>query len=332
MEEKEIELIDYLNVIWKRKWVIIIPTIFCVILTGFISFLLPQKWEVDALIDPSKIFIKNEGGKYEEILTANPMKIASQINQAAYNNLIVAELNLDIREIPKARAENIRETNLVRVSISEADTDKAKSILYSLLTHLKRELDGKANVEMKGIDSEIKSKEIEKLTFQNEIRTLKNKLAIIKQRKKEIEREMSETKNGIQLLEKEHRSILKKEKKSETECLAVLLYSNEIQQSLRYHNALNELLSIKKTEEEDINLEIQIKGEKIKQMENEIENLNESKGRISFTKFIKEPTSSLNPVTPRKKFNVLIAGILGLMFFTLFAFFFEHIDKQKDRS
>ena len=67
------------------------------------------------------------------------------------------------------------------------------------------------------------------------------------------------------------------------------------------------------------------------QIENEIENLNESKGRIDFTKFIKEPTPSLNPITPRKKLNVLISGILGLFVFTLLAFFIEYLEKQKSK-
>ncbi len=45
MEEykDEIELMDYLNVIWKKKWLIILPTLFCVIIAGIISFRLPHK-------------------------------------------------------------------------------------------------------------------------------------------------------------------------------------------------------------------------------------------------------------------------------------------------
>jgi len=331
MEENEIELMDYLNIVWKRKWLIIIPTFLCIIIAIVVSFLLPQKWEIDALIMPSKFFVKTERGQFEEVVVDDPKQIAGQINQASYNSLIAAELNLDIREFPKLKAENIRETHLVRVSIRERDVKKAKSILHSLFKQLKRELDEKSSIEMKGIDTQIKSKEIDKLSLEKEIRALRNKLNIVKQRKKEIGQEISETRNGIKFLEDEHRLILKKERKSEAENLAMLLYSNEIQQSLRYHNTLNELLSIKKIEEENINLETEIKGEKIKQIENEISNLNERKGRIDFTKLIKEPTSSLYPVSPRTKLNVLISGILGFLVFTLLAFFIEYLEKQKSK-
>jgi len=331
MEEKEIELMDYLEVIWKRKWVIVIPTFLCIIIVVVVSLLLPKKWETDTIIIPSKFFVQNEGGQFKEVLVADSKQIARQINQASYDYLIAAELNIDLKEFPKLKAERIK-ANLLRVSVNVGDVKKAKSILYILFTLLKKELDAKASIEMKEIDSQIKSKEIEKLSCEKEIPALKEKAAILKLRKKEIEREISKTRNGIKLLETEHRAILKKEKKSENESLAMLLYSNEIQQSLRYHNTLNELLSIKKIEEENMKLETEIKREKIKQIENEIDNLNERKGRIEFTKFSKEPTSSLNPVILRNKFNVLIAGILGLMFFTIFAFFLEYIEKQKTKS
>ena len=302
--EGEIELIDFLNIIWKRKWLIILSTLFLVIAAGVISFLLPQKWEIDALIQPSKFLIKTVGGQFEEIVIVDPKQIASQINQATYNNKIAAELNLDIRKFPKIKAEDLPDTNLVRVSIKEKDVEKAKLILLSLFNLVKIEPDEKIEVEMRSLEEEIKAN--------------KNKLNIVKQRKNEIEKEMSVVKKRIESLEKEQHLSLKKENRSESESLAMLLYSNEIQQSLVYHNTLNELLSSKKIEEENLNLEI--------------ENLNERKGRLDYAQLIKEPTSSLFPVFPKKKLIILITGILGLLIFTMLAFFLEYIEKQKAES
>ena len=182
---------------------------------------------------------------------------------------------------------------------------------------------------MKGIDSRIKSNEIEKTRVEDEIKVFKNKLKIVKQRKKEIEAEMSDVRKRIESLEKEQLSTLKKDKKGESESLGMLLYSNEIQQSLRYHNTLNELLASKKIEEEDLNLALDNRDKKIQQIENTINNLNEKRGRIDYAQLIKEPTSSLYPVSPRKKLNVLIAGILSLIIFTFLAFFLEYIQKRK---
>jgi len=329
MDENEIELMDFLNIIWKRKWLIIFPTLLLVISAGVTSFLLPQKWEIDALIQPSKFLVQTEGGQFEEIVVVDPKQITGQINEAAYNNLIATELNLDIRKFPKLRAENLQDTNLVRVSLKEEDIEKAKLILHSLFNHLKGQLDEKVNIEMKGIDSQIKSYEIENLRIEGEIKANKNKLNIIKQRKKEIEKEMSETRKRIEVIENEQHLSLNKKNRSESESLAMLLYSNEIQQSLEYHNTLNELLSEKKIEEENINLEIENKKEKIKQLENDIDNLNERKGRIDYAQLIKEPTSSLSPISPKKLLIVFIACMLGLIIFTILSFLLEYLEKQR---
>ncbi len=330
--ENEIELIDFLNIIWKRKLFIIIYTLFLVIAAGIISFLLPQKWEIDALIQPSKFLVRTEGGQFEEIVVVDPKQITGQINEAAYNNLIATELNLDIRKFPKLRAVNLQNTNLVRVSLKEKDIKKGKIILHSLFIRLKEQLDKKVDIEAKEIDSQIKSYEIENLRIEREIKANKNKLNIVKQRKKDIEKEMIETKKRVEALEKEQHLSLKKKNRSESESLAILLYSNEIQQSLEYKNTLNELLSEKKIEEENINLEIENKEERIKQLENDIDNLNERKGRIDYAQLIKEPTSSLRPVFPKKKLIVLIVGIFSLLSFTMLAFFVEYLEKQRLRG
>jgi len=330
--EGEIVLMDHLSVIWKRKWLIVVPTLFLVIAVGIISFLLPPKWEIDAIIQPSKFLVQTEGGQFEEIVIVDPKQMAEQVNEATYNNLIATELNLDIRKFPKLKAENLRDTNLVRVSIKEKDIEKAKLILFSLFNHLKIQLDEKVDIEITGIDSAMKSQEIEMLRIEGEINRNKNKLDIVKQRKKDVEREMNDTRKRIEALEKEQRLSLKRENRSESESLAMLLYSNEIQQSLRYFNTLNELLSSKKIEEENINLEIENKEKIINQLENKNDNLNKRKGRIDYTQLIKEPTSSVFPASPKKKLNVLIAGILGLMAFTMLAFFLESLEKHKQRA
>jgi capsular polysaccharide biosynthesis protein len=265
-------------------------------------------------------------------VVVDPKQIASQINQETYNNLISEELNLDIIEFPRIRAENLQETDLVRVFIREKDAQKAKLILNSLFNHLKKQLDVKVNIEMKGIDSSIKSNNLEKSSLEEEIRIDKNKLSIIRQRKKEIETEMIDMRKRAAELEKEQRLALKKENRSESESLAMLLYSNEIQQSLRYLNTLNELLNSKKIEEENINLSIDNRKIKIKQIENQIENLNERRGRIDYSQLIKEPTSSISPVSPKMKLNVLIAGVLGLLIFTMLAFLIEYIETQKSKE
>jgi len=360
--ENEIELMDYLNIIWKRKWLISIPTFALMIIAGIISFLLPQKWNVNAIIVPSKFLIQTEQGEFREVVVVDPRQVAGQINEETYNYLIASELNLDMRKFPKLKAENVRDTKLVQVSLKDNDVERAKKILISLFNYLKTDLDKKIIVEIKGIDSqialnenliklkelgikdklsEIKLGQIEKNKTREEMQSAERKLKISEDRVKSIIDEMKAVKERIDGLEEQQKKALA-EKIQGIDAISLLLYSNTVQENLRYYNTLDEKLSDEKITQENLNLFVKEKNEEIKKLDmeieklnneidkinNEIENiknqislLNERKGRIDYTQIIKEPTPSVKPVSPKKKQNVLIAGVLGLMIFGMLAFF-----------
>ncbi len=60
--EDKIELMNYLNVLWKRKWLIMIATFLFTAATAVVSLLIPPKWEVDVIFEPSKSIVINEKG------------------------------------------------------------------------------------------------------------------------------------------------------------------------------------------------------------------------------------------------------------------------------
>ena len=132
---------------------------------------------------------------------------------------------------------------------------------------------------------------------------------------------MTEVRKKIEELGKRKRLALEKKNKSEFESLVILLYSNEILQSTMNHNMLNDLLDNKKTEEKNIKLEVRDKERLIDQIENELNEMNIRKEGITYAQITKEPTSSISSVSPKKLTNVLIAGLLGLLIFSMFSFF-----------
>lgn len=300
-----------------------------VIAAAIYSFSVPKIWKIDTIIQPGKFLIQTEGGQFEEILATNPKQIAGEIDYKTYNKLIAAELNIDVKKISKLKAENLQNTNLVVISTQNHDVEKAKAILLSLFNNLKIAMDAKVEVEINNIDSKIKSREIQIQVIKKDLDTSKRKLSLVKQRKSEISKEMASTREMIKSLEKAQLSNLNKENRKEAESLGMLLYSNEIQQSLRYHNTLNELLSNKKMEEENLNLAINKTEEQIEEIENQMNNLKQRKGRVDYTQLIKEPTSSLEPVSPNKKLIVIVAFMLSLIFFTFLAFFVEYLKQNK---
>jgi LPS O-antigen subunit length determinant protein (WzzB/FepE family) len=329
MDGKEIELIDYLNIIWRRKWLIIGGTLLCVIIAAVFSVLTKPVYEIDAIVQPGKFFIENQSGHIEQIVVEQPQQIADKVNHRSFDVLIAAELDIDISELSELKSDSIRDTLLTRVWTRDSDTERGQKVLTLLLDFIKRDMDEKIDVEIDNINADIKENEIEKERRTQEIEILKKKLKIIGQRKRDLAEEMKSVKVKVEELEKEQLSVLKKENKSELESLGLLLYSNEIQQSFRYLDILNEKLSNEKLQEENVNSALQQEKATIGKLDNTIANLKETMGRIDLTKIVKNPTRSVYPVFPRKKLNVLIAAILGLVVFTLLVLFLDYLESKK---
>ncbi len=57
MEEDTIELVDYLRVIWKRKGLIIVGTLVCMVAGGVVNLRLPEIYRAEALISIGKTLV-----------------------------------------------------------------------------------------------------------------------------------------------------------------------------------------------------------------------------------------------------------------------------------
>ncbi len=370
---EEINFMEYLEVLWKRKWLIIFSTIAVSILAAIIGFLMKPVWQVDAIMQPSKFLIQTEQGQFQEVFVVDPKQVAGQINQASYNNLLASELNIDFKKFPDIKAENLRDTKLVRVWVRENDIEKAIKILNSLFRHLKGDFDKKIDVEIKGIDTAIATNEnaikqnefvikdkwneikllgIQKTKTKEGISTDTNKLKISEDRFQNITEEMKSVKKRIDEIEEQLKKALE-EKRQGSDAVGLLLYSNEVQNNLRYYNTLEEKLSVEKITQESLRLSVKEKSEDIKQLDTQIEKfkteidkinntseniknqialLTERKLRIDYAQLIKEPTPSKSPVAPRKKMYVLVAGFFGLIFFGLLALFLENLENRKKKT
>jgi len=394
-EPQRLEFLDFLRIIAKRRWAILIPTGVCVLAAVIFSLLMPPVWEVDAILVPSKFRVQTEQGGFEEVVVTEPKQIASQINQQSYRALIAGELNLDLATFPRIKAENLIGTKLVRTSLRVRDLEQGKAILRSLFAHLKAELDALVDVELQGIetertskqnavkdleneiktrenevrrktnelklkDIEIQSREIEKDRLQKEIEADQNKLKISEARVAAIMEEMKSVKGRVDDLDQQLKKVIAENKESGA-AVSLLLYSNEVQQNLRYYNTLDEKLSIERVSQENVRLDVKGNQDDIRQIDtqigqamtgkeiirietnsvfNEIEKLKNrintlqseisflenKKTRIDYARLVKEPTSSLGPVAPRLLLNVLLAAVFGLLVFVGLACVLEYVE------
>jgi hypothetical protein len=205
------------------------------------------------------------------------------------------------------------------------------------------------SLDIKSRDLEIQSKKIEKDRIQREIESDKKKLEISEERQNNLLLEMKSVKTRIEEIDKQLQKALS-EKQQSGEAVGLLLYSNEVQQNMRYYNTLDEKVSAEKVNQETLHMDIRNKEEQLRQLDNQIvqiQNLQESirndtamlktdiqllgqkKARIDYTQLIKEPTPSLYPVAPKKKQNVLIAGFLSLVVFCILALFLDYFKQNR---
>jgi uncharacterized protein involved in exopolysaccharide biosynthesis len=370
--QQPFQLIDLVNVIWKRKWVILLPALFLAIAVIVIDSIVPQQFEVDAIFQPSQFQVQTESGELKEVVAIDPQQIVDQINEKSYDRIIAADLKIERASFPRLRASNLRDAKLVRVVIINKNVEMAKAVISSLYNYLKGTIDRKAEVELIALDAqiairqslikqndltitdnlnEIKLKEIEKNKIRQEVSSSTNKLKISQERMNSITGEMKTVKTRVDELE----DLLKKalaERKEGADAVGLLLYSNEVQNSLRYYNTLDEKLSNERIVQENLSLLVKEKSEELKRLDTEIAKVNTEiekikaktesinteitmlsgrKGRIDKTQLIKEPTASLHAVAPRKLLHVALAIVLGLLATTTIAIFKEYVDKFGSR-
>lgn len=354
--QEGIELMDYLEVLWKKKWLIVIPTLLLMIAAGVISFLITPVYEIDSILSPCKAIYKSYQRGLEEILLVSPEELAGKINQKVYLKVISEEMGIEMSDMPNIKAEVPDNSDLVRVTIRHKNTNRGKEVLEHLISQIKKEMDERIDMELKDIDRDIAwikrqieetrmdidAQYIEKKRLQEMISSKKNRLMISKKREETISNEKEEVKKKIGEIENNKKKLLTQESGREN-TLYLLLYSNEVQNNFRYYNELDRMLSDEKINQEKLNLEIQHSRGQLKLIDNEIkklesrisgtevqmESLKEEKKRIEPVKLIKPPASALKPVSPNIKLNIVLTGILSLFIFTTLAFFIAHIEKKK---
>jgi uncharacterized protein involved in exopolysaccharide biosynthesis len=160
--------------------------------------------------------------------------------------------------------------------------------------------------------------------------------------------EIKDVKDNTERLVQQRNTIL--QHKSNVDDISLLLYSTTIQQNVAYFNQLTgQINDLRKQEKKleadieklnrdivDVNTEIErLKLEKteglqvkIDDLKVQIDRLSLEKGIIKNISMIQNPKVSPWPVRPKKKRNVLLAGVVAFMMMMFLAFFLEYVQKR----
>ena len=150
MEEDTIELIDYLRVIWKWKWIIIIGTFVCIVATGAVSFLLPKSYQasVTFMVSEPKMAEASNFGNAQYFISY-PLQTYLSYPLQTYEGIIknrlleakvIERLKLDLPPYEMTlgdingtiAVEFLRDSRLIRLKVEFPDPELAQQIANEL--------------------------------------------------------------------------------------------------------------------------------------------------------------------------------------------------------
>ena len=297
-EEDTIELIDLLRVVWKWKWMIILVTLGCMITSGVISLKMPKIYEVSMMIEPGVINLDPDG---RPIYLDSPLNIKSKIDSQAYNRKISKTLNADPKELNLGfKTIQPGNSNTLKISLEANDTSRSIQALSTLFHELVKEYQHYVDSRKSELDQKIAMN--------------KRQINVSAGEKKYLEKEINTMEANTNRIIEERNMLIKKGGKNPDK-LSLLIYSNIIQQNMAHNNDLNRQLGW-----------IMVK---IERMKSEIETLKIEKESIENIKLIQKPQSSLYPIKPKKKLNVMLAFVTGFFISIFLAFLLEYLQKMR---
>ena len=329
--EDEIELIDYLRVMWKWKWLIVGGTVLCILAASAYAFTSPvvKMYKVSALIeiDPEAKLDPSD-------------KIKSMIEYGIFNQQVLKELSkLQGRGIsnPESLAFEVaipKGLDVLDIAYKTQDPDLGKAVLNSLVKQLEHEYSQKTRYQFEKKLSEISMQIFKVEALNEEIRLVKNRIA--------------QTKKMLQEAQSSSNRLSTKRETTLPDSNDTIRYINIFVHA--YPLVLREWIDRLVSEQNSIsakimfeigttkNLAVGIKSLKIAgglnfgdeenfvlRLKSEIDSLKRGRDKITGVIIKQAATASLLPTKYKAKRNALLAGTAGFFFSIFLAFFIEYI-------
>ncbi len=158
-EYDEIDLMDYVIVLIKRKYTIIFITLIAVIVATIVSFTLSSVYKIDTVLEIGQV----------ESLLEKPDEIKHKVEGGIYALLIRNKLEIAEQDYPEIKVEHLEGSNFIDIIIESKDPELAQEILKQ-----------KNQLILKEHSLEFK-KEIEKIT--QEVQDLQAEVNFLKDHK-----------------------------------------------------------------------------------------------------------------------------------------------------
>ena len=321
-EYEEIDLMDYVKVILKRKWLILAVFFGAAIVAGVFSFLMPKVYKIDTSLEVGQI-----AGEAVEV----PGQVVEKIKSDVYGIFVREKLQIPEEKYPKIKIENPKDTNLITLVIESAKPPESKNILEAINNLILAEHQEKIKTKKELIGQDIKTTEDKIKLAESDIEKTKNKIEPINEDIKRIENKIANAEEEKENLEAKVDALQKVLPYQQDPGTQFALFDTKEKLANKKQEIENLYLTINslKRSKEDLDVQINSIKTSIESLNAQINALKVSLDEIKPTQVIKSPTVSEKPVKPNKKLNIIIAGILGLFVGVFLAFFQEWWEKSK---
>ena len=321
-EYEEIDLMDYVKVILKRKWLILAVFFGAAIVAGVFSFLMPKVYKIDTSLEVGQI-----AGEAVEV----PGQVVEKIKSDVYGIFVREKLQIPEEKYPKIKIENPKDTNLITLVIESAKPPESKNILEAINNLILAEHQEKIKTKKELIGQDIKTTEDKIKLVESDIEKTKNKIQPINEDIKRIENKIANAEEEKENLEAKVDALQKVLPYQQDPGTQFALFDTKEKLANKKQEIENLYLTINslKRSKEDLDVQINSIKTSIESLNAQINALKASLDEIKPTQVIKSPTVSEKPVKPNKKLNIIIAGILGLFVGVFLAFFQEWWEKSK---
>jgi capsular polysaccharide biosynthesis protein len=135
-EEKEMDLRDYLELIIKRKKLIIGGTLFCLLVGAALAFITPRTYESEAVFQNAYYESEVSGVPVENYLMT-PSEVLAIVKSAVILGPVVGRLKAGaVAAVKNIDVENFKDANFFRVSFKGTNANEAKEVIDGFLEQL----------------------------------------------------------------------------------------------------------------------------------------------------------------------------------------------------
>lgn len=347
-QEEQVELIDYLEVLWKHRWLIGLGTAALVALAVVYGLVTPKSYQASLLLKVGTVFTTASAGDARLGLIEDPKTISQVLTGDAMLEKLRSHLGAEKLTLSAMRGAlkvkvikndlDVAATTLLELSLKLSDPQQVVNGLTFLANELIDEHSRQYQAGLAIIDREQESLRekiqvagLQQETLKRQIADFRTQMAGESKYRETVERNIGRLENEMS----QARTRLSEAKPNASEALweQTLFQSRQMHLDELYRERNESELRGRKAQTDIYNVEsaLTLMAGQRADYENRIVELAASRTRSENTKVRSAPVLPTVPVGPRRLIGVVLAAMVGLLGFAVVAFFVEYIRGARRR-